>query len=446
MNPSGLALEAVAAEEAAGVTPLPPLRRLKFLAYILALLLLINLAAPNGGLISLPVLFFLKNRLHLSAHAFAQFNLLAGIPLYLSFAFGFLRDRWNPFGTGDRGHLALFGAASAVIYGAMAFVHPTYGLLLGGILAATVAVLTATSAASGIFTAMGQDHVMAGQASAAASIASFVPTVAGSLLGGLLSEQLEGLNAAAAARTLFLVGAGLMAIVAVIGAVGPKALFTAHAKAHTDSPLAGIARLVRCWPVYPPFFLLLLWNFAPALGTVMSYHLSNSLHASDSQVGAFYALFWGSAVPTLLLYGWLCQRVRLSRLLVWGTLIAIPQMLPLLFVHSALGALIAAVPMGLVGGIASGAYIDLAIRSSPKGLQGTTMMLMATTTFFVAGRFGDLWGTQLYDHAGGFAAAVWATTAVYALMLPVVFLAPRRLTSTADGESAPADAAGPAVS
>ena len=82
--------------------------------------------------------------------------------------------------------------------------------------------------------------------------------------------------------------------------------------------------------------------------------------------GAFYAIFWGSALPTLLLYGYLCQRVRLSKLLFWGTLLAIPQMLPLLLVHSAVGALIAALPMGLTGGLASGAYIDLAIRSCPR--------------------------------------------------------------------------------
>jgi hypothetical protein len=173
----------------------------------------------------------------------------------------------------------------------------------------------------------------------------------------------------------------------------------------------------------------------------MGYHLVNSLRATEGQIGAFYAIFWGSAVPTLLLYGYLCQRVRLGKLLWWGTVIAIPQMLPLLAVHSAVGALIAAVPMGLAGGMASGAYIDLAIRSCPKGLQGTTMMLAATTTFFVATRFGDLWGTELYDHAGGFVAAVIATTAVYALMLPILLLVPRRLVSTADGEAVEAKAA-----
>ena len=136
-----LSVEAEGLALAGAATPLPASERLKLLFAIGLLLLLLNLGAPGGGLIGIPVLFFLKNRLHLHAHQFAQFNLLVGIPLYLSFVFGFLRDRWSPFGAGDRGHLALFGAVSAAIYGAIAFVHPTYGLLLGGLLIATVAVL-----------------------------------------------------------------------------------------------------------------------------------------------------------------------------------------------------------------------------------------------------------------------------------------------------------------
>jgi MFS family permease len=417
------------------VVALAPAERLPLLLYAGLVLLLLNLAAPNGGLIGIPVLFFLKNRLHLSAHGFATFNLWVGIPLYLSFLFGFLRDRWSPLGAGDRGHLALFGAASAAIYAAIAFTTPSYALLLVGLLVATMTALTAASSATGAFSAVGQEQRMAGQASAVVNTASLVPTVAGALLGGALSQTLEGMNAGAAARALFLVGAALMLAVAVLGLFGPKALFAAHARERTSSPIDDIVRLARHWPVYPPFLLLLLWNFAPALGTVMQYHLANSLHASDAEVGLFYAIYWGSNLPPVLLYAYLCQKAPLSRLLFWGTVVAIPQMLPLLLVHSAGGALLMAVPVGLVGGFVYAALIDLAIRSGPTGLQGTMMMLVVTTTFYVAGRFGDLWGADLYDHAGGFATAVVATTLVYALMLPTLLLVPKRLSATADGEA-----------
>ncbi|HZZ36412.1 MAG TPA: MFS transporter, partial [Caulobacteraceae bacterium] len=426
-----VAVDAPAAPEALPAVVLPTVQRTRILVWCGVLLLLLNLAAPYAGMIGIPVVFFLKNRLHLSAHALAQFNLWVGIPLYLSFVFGFLRDRWSPFGAGDRGHLIVFGALSAAIYAVIAFVNPTYGLLLAGLLIVTASVQQVAGAANALVSAVGQRHLMAGQASTVFNIASMLPAVA-AFFGGLLSDALEGTAAVTAARILFLGAAGFMAAIGLIAAFGPRWLFAetaAQAAAPTTSLRRDIARLLRCWPIYPPLIMLILWDFGPAMGTALQYHLANDLHASDAQVGAFYALFFSANVPTLLLYGWLCQRVRLSRLLVGGTLLAVMQMIPLLFVHSVAAALIAAVVMGLMGGLASGAYVDLAIRSCPERLQGTMMMLVVTV-YWVAVRFGDLWGTDLYEHQGGFVTAIIASTAVYALILPVLLLAPRRLTAT----------------
>jgi hypothetical protein len=86
-----------------------------------------------------------------------------------------------------------------------------------------------------------------------------------------------------------------------------------------------------------------------------------------------------------------------------------------------------------MGGVATGAYLDLIIRSSPNGLQGTTFM-MAGSLYFVVSRFGDVLGTNLYDHFGGFAVCVVAITIVYALILPTLLLVPRHLIATADGQ------------
>ena len=105
----------------------------------------------------------------------------------------------------------------------------------------------------------------------------------------------------------------------------------------------------------------------------------------------------------------------------------------MLFMHSVTGALIAAVPIGLMGGVATAAYLDLIIRSSPRGLEGTTLMLSVGLNW-IAVRFGDVLGTYLYDYYGGFAACVIAITIVYALILPTLLLVPKRLIATADGQ------------
>jgi hypothetical protein len=77
--------------------------------------------------------------------------------------------------------------------------------------------------------------------------------------------------------------------------------------------------------------------------------------------------------------------------------------------------------------------MDLIIRSCPRGLQGT-MLMMSGSLFFVVSRFGDILGTTLYDRYGGFTICVIAITTVYALILPTLWLVPGELVATADGE------------
>jgi hypothetical protein len=87
-----------------------------------------------------------------------------------------------------------------------------------------------------------------------------------------------------------------------------------------------------------------------------------------------------------------------------------------------------------MGGVATAAYLDLLIRSCPRGLQGTTLM-MAGSLYWIVTRFGNVLGTNLYDYYGGFAACVIAITVVYALILPTLLLVPKRLIATADGQT-----------
>jgi hypothetical protein len=95
-----------------------------------------------------------------------------------------------------------------------------------------------------------------------------------------------------------------------------------------------------------------------------------------------------------------------------------------------------AAPIGLMGGVATAAYYDLAIRSCPSGLQGTLMMAV-DAVLVVSARFGDRLGSAIYDAnpARGFLYCVIATTLTYALIIPVIFLVPRRVVATADGQA-----------
>jgi Major Facilitator Superfamily len=426
----------VVAEPAVAVASvdLPPSARQSIFLYLGTLIVLLAFGSPSGGLIDIPISFLLKNRLHLTAHEVANFRLVAAIPLYLSFVFGFIRDMWNPLGLRDRGFMLLFGGVSATLYVFFAFTPMTYGMLLVAIVVLTASFLFVSSAQNGLTSVIGQQHAMTGQVSAVWNVFLSIPTVAALLMGGTLSGLLEAENPDQAVRILFLVGAAIMTVVGLYGLWKPAEVFDNIRVENGARPLKDLARLLRHWPIYPALLVWLLWNFAPGSTTPLQYHLQNTLHATDAQWGQWNAIFAASFIPTFIVYGLLCRSLPLKTLLWWGTVFAVPQMVPLLFIHTMTQALIAAVPIGLMGGLATGAYLDLIIRSCPRGLQGTTLM-MSNSLYFVVVRFGDVLGTNLYDRYGGFTVCVIAITAVYALILPALLLVPKHLIATADGQA-----------
>src|SRR5438477_8408123 len=89
--------------------------RRTILFYCGLIIVALNFISPAVGFHIVPLSFVLKNKLHLSAGELATFVIWAGIPGYLSFAFGVVRDFWSPFGLGDRGYFILFGFLAAAV-------------------------------------------------------------------------------------------------------------------------------------------------------------------------------------------------------------------------------------------------------------------------------------------------------------------------------------------
>jgi Na+/melibiose symporter-like transporter len=187
---------------------------------------------------------------------------------------------------------------------------------------------------------------------------------------------MEGQRAEQGARLLFSVGAGLMAMIALYGVLKPRSVFAnVHRERLTGAhPLDDLKRLFRHKPVYPALLIWLLWQFVPGICTPLQFFLQNTLKFSDSQYGLWFSLYILGATPTFILFGLLCRRFPLRALLLWGTIVALPMMLPLLFIRDPTTALLAAAPMGMTGGLAGAAYFDLIIRSCPRGLQGSVLM------------------------------------------------------------------------
>jgi len=286
----------------------------------------------------------------------------------------------------------------------------------------------------GLLALIGQEQLMSGRLSALWNIVSSLPYIAGAFGSGYLAGHLSP-------GQTFMLMAALTALIAVLARWKPRAVYGNAYElplARGADLLSDIRRLVRHRAIYPAILINFLFQFSPGSNTPLQFYLTNELHASDAVYGYYYAIFLVSFLPVYFLYGHLCKRVPLNRLLWWGTIITIPQMIPLAFVHSASLALLLAVPIGLMGGIASAAYYDLAMRACPPGLQGSLMM-MVDGVYQLSYRVGDLLGSWIYgsNPGHGFLYCVLTTTAVYALILPLLLTIPAELVATADDEPNP---------
>ena len=414
-------------------TVLSPRSRRQSLFYLGLLVLLVAFCDPNEGFVAIPLAFILKNQLHFEAYQLSAFRLVAAIPLYFSFVFGFARDTWNPLGMRDRGYVIIFSTFGVALYLIFAFVPLTYLNILVAIFLLTCAHLFIDSAKYGLSSTLARQRAMSGQVSVLWGIFTALPAVAALLIGGQVSDLLESVDVNQAVQGLFTLAAILFLLLALYGTWKPASVFgNTREECPSAAPSSGkLRQFAGHWPIYPALLIWLLFKFAPGMSTPLQYYLQDTLGAQDHNWGEWNAIFYASRIPVYLLYALLCRRLALKSLIWIGTILTIPQFVPLLFVDSVSSALLAAGLIGVLGAIANAAYLDLIIRSCPNGLQGTTLML-ASALYYVSNRFGDFLGIYLYAQ-GGFAACVAAITVVYFLIVPVLLVVPKALMSYADG-------------
>jgi hypothetical protein len=419
---------------AAAPAVLPLSVQRKLLLTLGLLVVLIAIGSPSGALVETAMTLLLKNKLHLTSDQLSILRGVAAIPVFISPIYGFIRDRWNPFGMRDRGIIILFGTVTVLLYVLLTSVAITASSFLVSILVLRFAFRFISSSEQGLTATLGQQNSMSGRISTVFNIVLGVLGAGATYLGGRLSQTLEHKQIDAAFHGLFVISALVVVGVVLFAWWGPRVIFQniRNERFGKTTSLQDIGRLFRHRPIYPALLISALWAFAPGTDTALLYYLQGNFHCSDTQWGEFQAIFTLGFMPTILLFGVMATRVPLGKLLVWGTLIGIPQMIPMLLIRSMNDAFAAGLIMGLLGGIPSAAYLALTFRSCPPGLQAT-MLMMTVSLMDLSIRGGDWLGTKLAQLSGGFLNCVVAITVVYALILPTLLMVPRGLTSTADG-------------
>ena len=392
-------------------------------AYFAGLVAIISITDPSGGLIDLPVSFILKNKMGLNARDISIFRVLTAIPFYLSVFIGLFRDRLNVTDASDRQMMMMFSVGNLAAYIALSFCPVSYASLLTASLISTSFYLFIVSAQSGLMASFAQRHSMSGTISALWNSASYISVAVAFMVGGYISQSLVAGGFDQSFSAVCYVGAIGSLMTAAFAYRRPKTVFECTDPIHSDGELRTAVRLSDLRSVYPALAVWMLWNFAPGSVTPLQFFLQNTMGASDAQWGTWNATFTVSFLPAFIIYGFLSNRVPFRRLLYWSAAIAIPQFVPLLFIRSPNEALLFAVVAGLLGGMATAAYLDLIIRACPPGLHGTAMM-MAGTVYFVSTRLGDVFGAYLYETSGGFVACVFTMTAVYVLIFLILHRVP----------------------
>lgn len=392
-------------------------------------LTLANAVGDPSGLLSLPLQFALKDQMGLGPASLALFEALTFIPVYFGFAFGFLRDRWKPFGWGDRGYLVIGAPIAIACYLWLASTELTYARLLGGVFLAMIAYELFDVATDALLTVTAQRHFMTGRLSAVVEGTEALPGILAVVAGGWM-----------AAHTSLQVPLGIAALCSVV--------ILAHAiwyprEVFDDTRDSGVTResqraaLVRLWshrPLRGALIVGAVWNLSFAWGTPYLFFVSNDLHLSSETLGLCRAAGLACAFVMAPAYGLLCQRLVLKHTLQLAVGLSLFPGFLYLVISTPWQAVAVSVLVGLPTAFGHIALFDLLRRACPRDLEGSAITLLYSALALAAGA-GDIAGSWLYQH-GGFAICLAADAAANALVLPVLAILPAELVSRREGENA----------
>ncbi len=213
------------------------------------------LALPNYYLIDPQTSYMLKHT-GATAQQTAMFRFVTAIPAYLAFAFGLVRDAWNPFGLRDRGYLLIFATATAFVFTVMALSPLTYGRLYLGMFLAMLLSRFVAASYQGLMALVGQEKLMSGRLAVLWNVVNTFPLVAGGMVSGYLSLYFEP-------NFTFILAAYFTCFVALLGLWRPRSVFRHvydQPQAQVSTLAGDLKRLVKHRAIYPAILIMFLWS------------------------------------------------------------------------------------------------------------------------------------------------------------------------------------------
>lgn len=392
----------------------------------LMLIIGLSLLLSNSvGLAGLPLQYLLKDRLHLGATAISGFFALAGVAWYAKPLAGMLSDSVPLWGTRRRFYLLFSSAVAVALWALLDLLPRRYGPILWTMAGINAMCVIVSSVAGGMIVEVGQRSGLTGRLSVLRQlILGGAGTLAGPI-GGFLAARAFGWTCATGGM-LFLL------LIPTVAWLLPEPRTAKRDMTVGANLRAQFGAMRRCRPLWIAVAFLFLDSLSPGFGRPLFFYQTDTLKFSSQFIGNLGFIAGLAGFAGILLYGALCARVPLSRLL------------PVSIVASALGSLLylgyhshrAAIGIEAANSFLSVAIeialMDLAARATPRGSEALCYSLLMSA-LNLGGSVSDVFGSWLYERQHvPLPDLIWINAVTSALPLLALRLIPPALTAQPD--------------
>ena len=347
------------------------------------------LLSNSPGIAGLPLQYLLKDHLHLGATAIAAFFALTGIAWWAKPLAGMLSDSVPLWGTRRRHYLLFSSIASLVFWAVLSLVPRRYGPLLGTMAGLNATAVILSSVAGGMVVEAGQRSELTGRLSVLRQLILGGAGLAAGPVGGFLAARDLGWTCATGGLLCLL-------LIPIVACLLPEPHAPKRNSAVGADLRAQLGALRQSRPLWIAAAFLFLDSLAPGFGTPLFFYQTDTLKFSSQFIGNLGLIAGLGSLAGALLYGALCGRVPLNRLLGPSMIFSTLGSLLYLGYHSHRAAVGVEGVNGFLNVAVEIALLDLAARATPRGSEALCYSLLISA-LNLGGSLSDLFGAWLYD-------------------------------------------------
>jgi len=366
---------------------------LRLSVFFAAIYFVQGITEPNAGIANQPIFFLLKDGLHLTAAGTATFMAIVAVAWNIKPLYGLTSDFFPLFGYRRKSYLILTSALAAGAWFLLGSQPDyAYGPTLLILAVCGLGLAFSDVLCDAVMVETGKPLGMTGRFQAVQWGSINTASVLAGIGGGWLSQ-----NVSYQRTFLFVSGFPLISLVATAFCVHEtRARYDREVVRQTAR---AVHSAIGSRPLWVAAAFIFLWNFSPSFGVPLEYHMVDKLGFSKIFLGTLDSLSSAAAILGATIFGKICQRLSMRRLLHLSVGIGVATAFAYWGLVGRWSAIALTIGNGMVTMIASLATFDLAARSCPDKAEGTFFAaLMSIANIGTAG--SQFLGGKLYDWLG----------------------------------------------